>query len=203
MGWNRLPQSDEPGKSSEQDVHIITWYEILSDAGVPSEHWTACYRAAQQRKNKLMASGVQASIVTPNDLVVEWDGVKRMHAEIDKTRLLPENAAHACMRCFGKRPAADTCDHRPLSKEELDELARERVKEVKQMRADLASKPAVKSMPAEEFKMDLSVTYTCTDCARRVKSDFGWNYHDRCNARLPGPVRDGETLGCRGVMEIR
>lgn len=198
MGWNRLPQSAERGKSSEQDVHIITWFEILSDAGVPSEHWTACYRAAQQRKNRMMAQGQSPSIVTPNDLVVEWADVKRMHAEIDKSHLLA-NPDRDCLRCFGTDP---NCPHDKLTAEEEMKYRAEMADKAAEMRAALKQMTSVKTMPAVESKMDLSVTYTCTACGRKAKSDFGWNYHDTCNVRLPGPVRVGETWGCRGVMEV-
>lgn len=202
MGWYAQPQTAVQGQQSPQDLAIISWFEICHDAGMLPEQYGPCYRAAQARKRELLLQGKELTIVTPHDLCAELDKVRRMNAEIDRTRLLPENAASLCLRCFGKKPAVDTCDHQPLTDEEQRELARKRVEEVRRLRADLASKPAVKSMPAEEFKMDLSVTYTCTVCARKVKSDFGWNYHDRCNARLPGPTRDGETYGCDGVMEV-
>jgi hypothetical protein len=182
------------------------WLEVLDISGVPVEQYEACYSSAVQSRAERRANGEQLSHLTADELAAEWIKIRRLHDEMEregqKVRMLAENAVSQCQRCFGKKPAADSCDHVPLTEEEKRKQAEAYAENARQLREMLAKKPAIHSMPVEDSKMDLSVTYTCIGCGRKVKSEFGWNYHDRCNARLPGPVRDKESLGCRGVMEV-
>jgi hypothetical protein len=202
----RTSQNWQPLPDDDHNQMVAAWLEVLEVSGVPVEHYDSCYRAARQTQIELKAKGESVGPLGAEDLAVEWVKLRELHAEMQREemrhRALTESAAAACQRCLGRKPAVDTCDHRPLSEEELMTQAEAYAENARALREMLAKKPAVKSMPAEEFKMDLSVTYTCTDCARKVKSEFGWNYHDRCNQRIPGPVRDGEKHGCRGVMEV-
>jgi hypothetical protein len=210
MGWNALPQTSKPGEQSPQDLAIITWFEVCHDAGMKLEQYTPCFRAAQQRKIELAKQGQQPSIVTPYDLCAELQRVRDMHAEIDKSRLLPENAANGCLRCYGtgKEEALDgsiggDCDHRPMGERE-QEARRERHRmQAAELREKLARIPAVKAMPPEPIKEDAKgIRFTCTVCRRAGTSVQGWRYNDRCGARIPGPVRENERLGCKGVMQV-
>lgn len=190
-GWNRLPETEQFGM-------VCAFYLDLTDAGVPRERWMDCYRGWKRRRLQAMRDGKQTGPLSADDLVLEWDSIRKMHAELDKSHLLA-NPGRDCLRCFGTDPQ---CPHNKLTPEEDAAYRKEMADKAAEMREALKRMTSTKAMPAEEFKMDLSVTYTCTACARQVKSDFGWNYHDRCNDRLPGPVRDGEKHGCRGVMEV-
>ena len=199
MGWNRLSEK-------EQDIAIITWYEILLDAGVPFEHYGDCYRSAQQRKHETVAQGKDPSIVTPIDLCVEWRKIKDLHAELDNTRLLPGNAAASCLRCFGtgKEEMQDGtvrsgCQHLPISEEER----RDRQAAAIQRGADLM-KEALKSVgnpkPVERKPEDKGIVLHCTSCGRKQSSWLGWDAGDSCGLLLFGASLDGERVTCGGVM---
>lgn len=208
MGWNRLPQSNSLDENSEQDVAIITWYEILLDAGVPREYWTDCYRSAQRRKSELKAQGHEAGIVTPNDLVVEWPKVRR---KIDRTHLLPENAAAACQRCYGtgreEMPdgsVKESCDHRPLTREE--EIAREAARrhevreQAEKMRASL--RPPAPKLEIVKPKAK-GQALLCSECGRKDNTLGGlWYPGDACNWPTVTMKPDGSLVACAGRMEI-
>jgi len=104
MGWNRLPEK-------EQNIAIIAWFEVLSDAGVSPARYRDCFRAAQQREVKRRADGKEKSIITAHDLAAEWANVQKMNREIDGINLLPANASAACTRCYGVQPHVRFCDH--------------------------------------------------------------------------------------------
>jgi hypothetical protein len=140
MGWNALPQTSVRGEQSPQDLAIISWFEICSDAGMRLEQYNPCYRAAQQRKRELLAQGKELTVVTPHDLCAELDRVRAMHAELDKTRLLPSRARGACSRCFGtgfeRMPNGSVrpgCTHDEWTGEDEAELERNE----EQIRADV------------------------------------------------------------------
>lgn len=117
---------------------------------------------------------------------------------LDKSRLLA-NPGRDCLRCFGANPK---CPHDKLTPDEEKKYRDDLAKQAADVREALKQMVSVKAMPPVKVTGDITVTYTCTECGRRVNSTFGWNYHDRCNERLPGPVRDGEKYGCQGVMEV-
>jgi hypothetical protein len=178
MGWNRLPQSKNPEEeNSEQDVAIITWYEILVDAGVPEERWMNCYRSAQQRENERRRQGKERQIVTPNDLVVEWDKIKELHYELDKSRLLPENAASACQRCFGtgkeEMPdgsVKDECSHLPLSAADIEERAQAKARSIEFMREAMKKMSAPKPAAPQKPRF-VNIRMKCNGCGRCVDND--------------------------------
>jgi hypothetical protein len=201
MGWNRLPQSDNPDEeNSEQDVAIITWHEILFDGGVPAERWMDCYRSAQVRENERRANGKERQIVTPNDLVVEWGKIKELHYELDKSRLLPENAASACQRCFGtgkeEMPdgsVKDECSHLPLTTADIEERAKAKAKSIEFMRE--AMKKIGTPKPAPIKPAFVNIRMKCNGCGRCVDNDGEmWKDGDVCGAALPD-----ETI-CRGQL---
>lgn len=184
MGWGRLPEN-------EQDIAIVTWFEILSDSGVPSSQWPSCYRSAQQRENERRREGKEKSIVTPSDLAVEWDKVRKMNHGIDQTRLLPENAASACQRCFGtdkeQMPdgsVKDDCGHLPLSETEIKERAQAKAKSIELMRDAMKKIGTPKPTPAKpEF---FNIRMECNSCHRRTDNPMGeaWKDGDTCGVKL-------------------
>jgi hypothetical protein len=189
MGWNRLQQSSAPGETSEQDIAIITWFEILSDAGIPVESYAACYRSAQQRKSESMAQGGESRIITPNDLAVEWTKVRQMHAEIDKSRLLPTNAAAACQRCFGtgreEMPDGSSkpdCDHSPLTTEEIEERAAAKARHVEFMREAMKQVRPARPEPREVTQKPKGQLLRCSnpDCGREVNALGGYEIAQVC-----------------------
>jgi ribosomal protein L44E len=193
MGWNRLPQSDNPDEeNSEQDVAIITWFEILADAGVPPERFVDCYRAAQARENERRAQGKERQIVTPNDLVVEWRKIKEMHGELNGVRMLEANAAGTCLRCYGTGKeemldgtVRDGCRHLPMDEEEKrrrQEAALERGAQM--MREAMKRVGNPQPQPAQKPKF-VNIRMECNSCHRRVDSDgVMWKDGDTCGGFL-------------------
>jgi hypothetical protein len=195
MGWNRLLQSSEPGENSEQDVAIITWYEILSDAGVPRERWADCYRSAQQRRNEQLAQGKKAEgMLTPNDLVVEWLKIKELHSELDGARLLPEHAKGTCQKCFGTgmermsdgsvRPG---CLHEPGDEPKQDRGVA--FNQAAYMRAALKKIGNPKPVETAPVKEKHGAILRCSSCAREATTAEGWKAGDTCGA----PLKTNET----------
>jgi ribosomal protein L44E len=176
IGWARLNEK-------EQDITIITWFEICSDAGMRLEQYTPCYRAAQQRKRELVTQGQPLTIVTPHDLCAELDRVRAMHAELDKTRLLPENAAKACEACYGtgwrRMPNGSVkfgCTHEGLTPTEENRIAQsdeERRAGVKRqaelMREAMKSVGRPKPAAVEHEPMPKMVQLVCDSCGRKAK----------------------------------
>jgi hypothetical protein len=181
MGWNRLPEN-------EQDIAILTWFEILSDAGTPPERYSDCYRSAQQRESERRGQGKERQIITPNDLAVEWLKIKDLYSEIDETRLLPEHASGTCRKCFGtgmeRMPDGSVrpgCRHEPGAEPErkrgvtFDQAA--------VMRAALrmiGSKP----VEVEPFKDNVGQPLRCSSCGREANTVEGWTAGEVCNAPL-------------------
>lgn len=209
MGWNRLSQSNRPDEeNSEQDVAIFAWYEILLDAGVPSERWNDCYRSAQARKSEMIREGKQREIVAPNDLCVEWLKIRDLHQELDNTRLLTENASGTCLRCFGtgKEEMLDGtvkpgCEHLPISEEE----ERER-KAAAILRGAEIMKEAMKHVgnpkPVERKPEDKGPVLQCSDCGRKQSSWLGWREGDPCNVLFDGVSLDGSPVTCTGKFSV-
>lgn len=191
MGWNRLVEK-------EQDIAIITWFEILVDAGVPFERWTDCYRSAQQRRNELLASAQTVDgMLKPADLVVEWQKIKDFHNELDESHLLPANAVGACKRCTkeGLEIHADgsiggVCDHRPLTSEEIEAAARQRTEFLTEMRrqaherAELHRKAQEEARRREEEAKPKGDALACSGCNRTVTTLAGWTASERCGVEI-------------------
>jgi hypothetical protein len=87
------------------------WLEVLDAEGVPADRYEDCYRAEMSRRAELKAQGKELQAMAADDLAARWREVRRMNQEIDKSRLLPEMAESACVRCFGKMPHARMCNH--------------------------------------------------------------------------------------------
>lgn len=213
MGWNALPQTSVSGQQSPQDLAIISWFEICSDAGMRLEQYQPCYRAAQSRKRELLAQGKELTVVTPYDLCAELDRVRAMHRELDNTRLLPETAASVCPRCDGteweRMPDGSRrkgCKHEFADEDAAAYIVERDAELVKtkaaEMRDALSKMATVKSIPVERIADKLTVVYRCEACGREGSSEFGWNSLDVCGQRLPGPVREDERLGCPGRMVV-
>jgi hypothetical protein len=216
MGWNRLSQSRVTGENSEQDVAIITWFEICADAGMRLEQYAPCYRAAQQRKRELLSQGQPLSIVTPHDLCAELDRVRAMHAELDKTRMLPSRARGACSRCFGtgfeRMPNGSVrpgCKHDEWT--DVDESELERNEE--QVRAEVARqaeimrealkkvgspKPVETEVPAA---LPAGHWLKCDKCPNRVNV-LHYEEDQRCGYLLNRYTSDeGEPTLCEGILK--
>lgn len=192
---------------------VCAFYLDLTDAGVPSARWMDCYRAWKARRRQMVREGKQVGPLSADDLIFEWDALQSMHAELDNTRLLPETAATVCPRCDGtglermpggaRRPG---CKHEFTPDDEAAHIIERDAETVRlkatEMREALSRMASVKAMPPERMADKLAVTFTCTECARKVSSEFGWAYNDRCGVRLPGPVREDERLACQGVMKV-
>jgi hypothetical protein len=190
IGWNALPQTSVKGEQSPQDLAIVSWYEICSDAGMRFEQYTPCYRAAQQRKRELLSQGQQLSIVTPHDLCAELERVRRMHAELDESRLLPENAATACQRCFGTgkeempdESVRDGCEHLPLSPDEIKERAKIKAQKIAHMleEAKKIGSPKPVARPVEQPK---GTPLMCSDCKRKTHTAGGWQVGETCGVMV-------------------
>lgn len=194
MGWNRLSEK-------EQNIAIVTWYEILVDAGVPIDRFSDCYRSAQQRENEKRREGKEKSIVTPNDLAVEWEKVRKMNHDIDQTRLLPENASTACQRCFGTNKeqmpdgsVKDDCSHLPLTESDIQERAKAKAAQIELMRD--AMKKIGKPKPVQAKSEFFYIPMECNQCHRRIHNPMGeaWKDGDTCGAMLP------QDKICRGQL---
>lgn len=203
IGWGRLPES-------EHDIWIVSWFEILHDAGVQPEQYDACYRAAQQRKFEQARQGQALSIVTPIDLCVELARVREMHTELDRTKLLPTNASAGCQRCFGRgfeemidgdvRPG---CAHEPLTPAEIAARAKHHADMMAQTFAQakaIAAAKAAAKVAAQETAPPV-VKFACSSCGRRVNSVLGWQLDETCRAKIGG-TSDAPEL-CAGTMQVR
>lgn len=144
-------------------------------------------------------------------LLEESDG--RVSTTVNGRHLLPETASSVCPRCDGtgqeRMPDGSRrkgCKHEYTSEDEAEHIiVRDRKlveQKAKEMREDLARLASVKAMPTESIADKIVVSFNCTECRRPASSAFGWAYNDRCDARLPGPVREDERLACPGVMKV-
>lgn len=196
MSWNRLSEN-------EQDVTILTWFEILSDAGVPVERYSDCYRSAQQRENERRAQGKDRQTVTPNDLAVEWSKIKDLHYELDKSRLLAENAAGTCLRCYGTGKeemeggtVREGCKHLPIEKDEAERRQQAAIERGAQMMKE-AMKRIGNPKPVQRGSKFVDILMECSYCHRRAHNDgVMWKDGDECGALLD-PDKDEI---CRGQL---
>jgi hypothetical protein len=155
-------------------------------------------------------------LLDANGAPVYWDAravslaysrfLAEREGQLDKSRLLPENAAAACERCFGtgmEEMPDDTvrpgCEHKPMT----DDERRERIERGRAIMRE-AIRNIAKPMPAEPepAPVEFHVEIHCTDCNRKDSTAAGWKIGEVCGARLPGPVRLelDERLACSGKM---
>jgi hypothetical protein len=199
MGWGRLPEN-------EQDIAIVTWFEILDDAGVPSDLLAACYRSAQLRESERRKAGKERQIITPNDLAVEWDKIKALNSEIDQTRMLPEHAAGTCRKCYGtgmeRMPDGSVrpgCQHEPGAEPERERgVTFNQAAVMRTALRRIGSKPVGVGPIKEKGGQPLH----CSSCSREANTVEGWTAGETCNA----PLKTNETCpNCKeqtGVMSL-
>lgn len=207
LGWNRLPEK-------EQDAMVCSFYLELSDEGVPSERWMDCYRAAAKRRRQMQREGKPVGALTAGELTAEWESIRCMHAELDKTRLLPSRARGACSRCFGTgfermsdgsvRPG---CPHDEWTPEDESELERNE----EQRRADVARQAEVRRealkavagpkppAPNVQPPPPKGLDYKCDSCTRTLNVLRELD-GATCNDLLNRGTNDGELKLCRGTF---
>lgn len=211
MGWNALPQTSARSEQSPQDLAIIAWFEICSDAGMRLEQYQPCYRAAQQRKRELLAQGKELTVVTPYDLCAELDRVRAMHAELDKTKLLPSNARGACSRCFGtgfeRMPDGSVkpgCPHDQWTDDDESEVERneelrraEVQRQAEFMREALKKVGRPKPVTVERSIPPAGVWLKCPKCPNRVNVLY-YEAGQRCGRLLDAHT---DPKLCDGTLE--
>jgi hypothetical protein len=207
QGWQPLPDADHAQM-------VAAWLEVLHVAGVPAEQFDACYRAAIQTRLERRARGEELGPLSANDLATEWVRVRAMHAELNKTRLLPENAVHACQACFGtgfrRMPDGSVrpgCSHEGMTLREEEEYARsedERREEVRRQTellreamSKIGSPRPARNVPEPKPK---GTPLICTNpaCRWRVSTYFGFEEGQTCSDLLNRG--EGEPKLCEGVL---
>lgn len=134
--------------------------------------------------------------------------------DFDPSRLLTDNAAAACKRCYGTgmermpdgavRPG---CQHAPMTDAEDAEIERNRVadaefvrKQTEFMREALKTvgspKPPIKPVPVKPA----GKTFRCDSCGRDVDAVFGWEAGEECGDLINRAHQDGEIQLCKGRM---
>jgi hypothetical protein len=218
MGWNAHQQTSVHGEQSPQDLAIISWFEICHDAGMRLEQYLPCYRAAQARKTELLRQGQQLTMVTPHDLVAELEQVRRMNVELDGVKMLPENATHACLRCFGtgfeRMPngaVKPNCDHIPMTEEEEAAIREHRVADAEFVKGtaefmrEALSKIGNPKPPAEPKKDTRGTRLVCGVCGRKVWTVFGFIVGGVCGELLNRGEYDdlADMKFCDGVFAAK
>jgi hypothetical protein len=209
-GWNRLPETEQFGM-------VCAFYLDLTDAGVPRERWTDCYRAWKRRRLQALKNGKPTGPLSADDLILEWDSIRHMHAELDKTRLLTANAANACPKCYGtnmeRMPNGSVrpgCLHEgwsPEFEEEIEhneEARRAEIKKQADFMKDALSKVGSPKPVADAPKPKQAGTVLrCTNeaCARKVTTLYGFEPGQSCNELLNRGVHDGPLKSCDGTLE--
>jgi hypothetical protein len=132
--------------------------------------------------------------LTALELVDAWKHLQQRNETEGSTslrddRLLPENAAAACQRCFGtdeeQMPDGSVkkdCSHLPLSDEEKRAQAKRRVEQVAAMRAALKAPP--KPKPVVEAPVEVGQKLHCSNCNRKVNTLAGWSIGETCGIKL-------------------
>lgn len=127
----RLSQGFNPLPTDDHNRAVVAWYEVLAYAKVPRESWPVCYRAAMQRRAERKAEGREVWPLSADDLVAEFQGIRRLNDELDKSRLLPQHAAAPCPRCFGtgfeRMPDGSVrpgCKHEPIDEGAAADISR-------------------------------------------------------------------------------
>jgi hypothetical protein len=201
VGWGRLSEK-------EHNIAIVAWFEILHDAGVEPAEYSQLYRAAQQHKRELVAQGQPLTIVTPHDLCAELDKIRRMNAELDKARLLPENAAGACLRCGGNgfevmpdgkvRPG---CQHAPVTDEERAQRKQFQAEMIAQALKEARKAKSIRPEPPPRIERVKGETLHCSECPRTVNTLGGWQEGEPCGVAVGrGDGVEGALHRCTGRM---
>lgn len=201
----RLSQGWQPLSETDHDLTIAAWFEVLSDNGVPVEHYGDCYKSAMRRRVELKAEGRDVMPLSADDLVVEWRSLKdRIEPrEVNGRKLLAENNAGTCQRCFGtgreQMPdgsVKEDCSHAPFSEGEVAERAEAKAKMIQFVReaaAKITPKPIETPKPKEPITAKIRMQ--CSACGRKVTSLEGWRFGETCGA-LIGDDR------CQGQMRV-
>lgn len=199
---------------------VAVWLEILDAEGVPTEGFEPAYKAEMNRRVELKRQGGKdLPPMTADDLAARWREIRDINAQIDGFgRLLPENAAGACVRCFGttweRMPDGSVrhgCSHVPLTDEEERAMQENRERDaalardgVEFMREALkkvgapkppTDRPAPVHKPADRFLV-------CGGCRRKVNTTFmRFEPGDACGDLLNRGTHEGEPKLCGGTFE--
>lgn len=182
------------------DIRVAAWLPVT--APIPVDRLRDAYAwAMQNRTSQYPLSAVE--------LVDAWKHlVGRAETEgssaLRDDRLLPENAAGACGRCYKKKDPAGRilecleisgvdgslmgpCDHRPLTKEEKAEAAKKRVDFLAQLQAESRRvSEAKRKAEADKPKVVKPAGFelACSGCRRVVNTLAGWTEGERCGIDL-------------------
>lgn len=127
-------------------------------------------------------------------------------AALMNTTCFPKTPPRAA-RCFGTDReqmlgggVKESCDHRPLTREEGAARSRARLAQVEKMRAHLR-------LPTPKLKVvkpkDLGQKLQCSKCGRKDNTLGGlWQPGDACNWPTGALNSDGSLATCAGHMEM-
>jgi hypothetical protein len=189
-----------------EDADTIVSSMLPITRSIPTDYLYPCYVLAIETRpagNTFPISGIE--------IIQAWkamQGSVEMES-INASRLLPENASAACLRCGkdGREIMLDgsiggPCDHRPFSEEEKLEAERLRADFLNRARAEAQEKYQARLKKEREAKEEKPVfkvvNLECDCCRRRFPSDgIGFVDGDTCGTMLPD-----ERL-CEGKMRER
>ena len=208
QGWNPLQPDD-------QMAMVGVWLELLDADGVPPERYDDCYKAEMSRRGLLKAGGKDVSPMTADDLCARWREVRQMHVEIDKSRLLTENASAACQRCFGtgreEMPDGSSkpdCDHSPLTDVEIKDRVAAKARSVEFMRAAMRMVQPAKPELREIRPVPKGHLLKCSNCSRELNTLGGVQVGEPCTWILkevgtPATRCDGVFIETGKVAPLR
>jgi hypothetical protein len=200
----RLANGWQPLESSDQNLTIAAWFQVLKLQGVTVEFYDVCYRAAVTTRAQKRNAGENVPYTLSAEAVAsEWPAIReKLDKENPAPLMLTENAAAACQRCFGTGneemfdgTSRSGCMHLPMTEtERLQGFAMQAqfIKEASQKIGNPVAvvTPAKRKQPASHIRMQ------CSHCSRPANSLEGWQLYEACG-RLIAP----ETF-CPGVMRI-
>lgn len=213
---DRIARQFDPRPAEETDRIVTSMLPVTRS--IPTRYLYECYVVAMEMR----AAGNNFPI-TGIELVQAWkekQGAVEMES-LRADRLLPANAAAACVRCYKRTTdkgivecleinAADgslmgPCDHRPLTAEEQADAARKRVDFLANMRAharrteEARRKADGEARAKADAEKPKGKRLQCTSCQRTVSSLAGWTGGEPCNVQLAATC---PKCGSAGVQSL-
>lgn len=189
-----------------EDVDIIAQAMLPVTRSVPVNQLYPSYLVAME--NRQPGNNFQ---ITGIEILQGWRAIQDKNETYGTSqtgqKLLPENAAKACLRCFGTGKeqmlgggVKESCDHRPLTEAEDRARIQERLNQIEKMRAQI-HKPAPSKLEIVKPKVKAQ-KLQCTVCGRKVSTFVGWQPGEVCGLPTGTHKDDGSPVTCEGKMKV-
>jgi hypothetical protein len=180
-----------PLNDDDMELRIASWMPVT--APVPVARLHDCYVWAMQNRSNQFP-------LAATEIVDAWKHLQQRaetegSSSLRDDRLLPENAAAACVRCdkLGREIHLDgsiggVCDHRPFTEEEKQEASRIKMEMLAEAQREARKRVEIRRQEElkkkEEAQKPKEHHLFCSNCNRRVSTLAGWQAGEACGIKL-------------------